>query len=225
MCRCRRCASGAVCGRSPAITVEIIAQAHQLSLHSYGFASEVRRCCFNGRRVLRRGSAVASATCRCHRVWLAEGASRLAAAARSGSCASRGVVVVSLCRPPCPAQGLCTRARRSMRSFVASSMGLRITAPSRRHPTAGRTWHHVHSQPCAASHWMRLTSNVRPHCYALRVLEGLHRMRPRRIVPSRADHNRKSTVPEALAAVLVRRRARRVRGTCCRQSGGRRSDS
>jgi hypothetical protein len=26
---------------------------------------------------------------------------------------------------------------------------------------AGRTWHHVHSLPCAASHWMRLTSNVR----------------------------------------------------------------
>jgi hypothetical protein len=26
---------------------------------------------------------------------------------------------------------------------------------------AGRTWHHVHSLSCAASHWMRLTSNVR----------------------------------------------------------------
>jgi hypothetical protein len=114
-----------------------------------------------GRRVLRRGSAVASAACLRHRVWLAKGASRLAAAARSGSCASRSIVVVSLCRPPCPAQGLRARSRGSMQSFAAPSMGLRITAPSRRHPTAGRTWHHVHSQPCAASHWMRLTSNVR----------------------------------------------------------------
>jgi hypothetical protein len=163
MRRCRRSASAGVCVRSPAITVEITARGRQLSLHSYGVASEVHRCCFNARRVLRRGSAVASADCRCHRVWLAEGASRLAAAARSGSCASRGIVVVSLCRPPCPAQGRRARSRRSMRSFAASSMGLRITAPSRRHPMAGRTWHHVPSQPCAASNWMRLTSNVRCH--------------------------------------------------------------
>jgi hypothetical protein len=112
-------------------------------------------------RVLHRGSAVASTACRRHRVWLAKGASRLATAAGAGSRASRGIVVVSLCRPPCPAQGLRARSRGSMQSFAAASMGLRITAPSRRHPTAGRTWHLVHSQPCAASHWMRLTSNVR----------------------------------------------------------------
>jgi hypothetical protein len=85
----------------------------------------------------------------------------LAAAVRRGSCASRGIVVVSLCRPPCPAQGLRARSRCNMQSFAAASMGLRITAPSRRHPTAGRTWHHIHSQPCAASRRLRLTSNVR----------------------------------------------------------------
>jgi hypothetical protein len=119
-----------------------------------------------GRRVLRRGLAVASAACLRHRVWLAKGASRLAAAARSGSCASRGIVVVSLCRPPCPAQGLRARSRGSMQSFAAPSMGLRTTAPSRRHPTAGRTWHHVHSLPCAASRWLRLTSNVSKHSVA-----------------------------------------------------------
>jgi hypothetical protein len=117
-------------------------------------------------RVLHRGSAVASAACRRHRVWLVEGALRLAAAACSSSCASRGFVVVSLCRPPCPAQGLRARSRRSMRSFAASSMGLRITARSRRHPTAQRlglvTGHFVYSPfpgqaapPWAAPHLER----------------------------------------------------------------------
>jgi hypothetical protein len=37
-------ASRGVCVRSPAITVEIIARGHQLSLHSYGSASKVHRC-------------------------------------------------------------------------------------------------------------------------------------------------------------------------------------
>jgi hypothetical protein len=118
-------------------------------------------------RVLHRGSAVASTACHRHRVWLAEGASRLAAPARSGSCASRGIVVVSLCRPPCTAQGLRARSRRSMRSFAASSMGLRITARSRRHPTAQRlglgtgTSSILRSQAKPLRRGLRLTSNVR----------------------------------------------------------------
>jgi hypothetical protein len=137
------------------------ARGRQLSLRRYGSRLKVTVAVAIGRRVLRRGLAVASAACLRHRVWLAKGASRLAAAARSGSCASRGIVVVSLCRPPCPAQGLRARSRGSTQSLAAASMGLRITAPSRRHPTAGRTWHHVHSLPCAASRRLRLTSNVR----------------------------------------------------------------
>jgi hypothetical protein len=91
----------------------------------------------------------------------------LAAAVRSGSCASRGIVVVSLCRPPCTAQGLRARSRRSMQSFAASSMGLRITARSRRHPTAERlglgagTSSILRSQAKPLRRGLRLTSNVR----------------------------------------------------------------
>jgi hypothetical protein len=52
------------------------------------------------------------------------------------------------------------RGRASHKNTVLLA-GCPLTAPSRRHPTAGRTRHHVHSLPCAASRWLRLTSNVR----------------------------------------------------------------
>jgi hypothetical protein len=151
MRRCWRSASRGVCVNSPAITVEIISPGHQLSLHSYGFASKVRRCYFNGRRVLRRGSSVVSAARRRRRVWLAEGAVRLTPPPAAASMPSEDSLWPSLCRHPCTAQGLRTRWRRSVQPSAAPSLGLRITRRSRRHLPAGRTWHHVHSLPCAAS--------------------------------------------------------------------------
>jgi hypothetical protein len=151
MRRCRKSASRGVCARSPAITVEIIARGHQLSLHSYGFASKVHRCCLNASSRFSPGHHRCISGMRSSPRLAGRRCFAIDRAACTSSYAERGIVVAGLCRPPCPVQGLRARWRRSMQPSAASSMGLRITRRSRRHLPAGRTGHHVHSLPCAAS--------------------------------------------------------------------------
>jgi hypothetical protein len=145
MRRCRRSASRGVCVRSPAITVEIIARNHQLSLHSYGFASKAHRCCRNASSRFSPGHHRCISGMRSSPRLAGRRCFAIDRAACSSSYACRGFIVVGLCRPPCPAQRLRARARRRMQSSAAPSMRLRITRRSRRHLPAGRTWHHVHS--------------------------------------------------------------------------------
>jgi hypothetical protein len=156
MRRCRRSASRGVCVRSPAITVEIIARNRQLSLHSYGFASEVQRCCFNGRRVLRRGSAVVSAARRRRRVWLAEGALRLTAPPAAAPMPS-GVSLWLASAAPVP----CPGAARLLAAKPAAVSGSVDGAAHNRSVEATSTgWPHMAScsffalcgQPVAAPH-------------------------------------------------------------------------
>jgi hypothetical protein len=132
-------------GTLPSITVEVPAQGKRLSLRRYGSASKVHRCCRNASSRFSPGHYCCISSLRSSPRLAGRACFAIDLAARSGSYACRGLVVVGLCRPPCPAQGLRARRRRSMPPSAAPSMGLRITWRSRRHLPAGRTWHHVHS--------------------------------------------------------------------------------
>jgi hypothetical protein len=168
MRRVRRSASRGVCVRSSAITVEIIARGHQLSRHSYGSASEVRRCCFNGHRVLRRGSPVVSAAGRRHRVGLAEGALRLAVTPAAAPMPS-GVSLWLASAAPVP----CPGGARLLAAKPAAVSGSVVGAAHNRSVEATSTgWPHMAScslfalcgQPVAAPHlYVRLHKHSYGH--------------------------------------------------------------
>jgi hypothetical protein len=159
------------------IAVEIPAQDPCLSLHRYGFASKVHRCCRNSSSRFSPGFGCCINSSR-SLSWLVAASrfapssaatvgqpSSYAAAVAEPRCIAR-FVVVGLCRPPCPAQGLRARTQCSVRSFSGSVDGAAHN-PAVEATSTG--WPHRAScsfLPCAASRQLRLTFYVRCHSHA-----------------------------------------------------------
>jgi hypothetical protein len=149
----RRFRSSLLHSASPSVAVETPAQAQRLSLHRYGSASRVHRYCRNASSRFSPGFGCCINSSPSLSRLVAHRASRQARPPRWGNRiamqplwlshgAQHRFVVVSLCRPPCPAQGLRARLPCSVRSFSGSVDG---AAHNRSVEATSNGWPHMAS--------------------------------------------------------------------------------